>query len=149
MSWNAGGGGARQVATDVLEENEYEFFAIQEAHVEQMRQLGTTHNFVFEENQCIAALFPHEVELIAYKSTNMISWLVAEIYLEHPHLGLTSLVVMSNHLICKYAKRVSGLSTLADALDAATLDCLHAARPSLDIVCGNINMARPPLSFLK
>jgi len=145
MSWNAGGG-ARQLPTDVLEEKAYEFFAIQEAHVEQMRQLGTTHNFVFQENQCIVALFPHEVELIAHKSTNMISWLVAEIYFEQPHLGLTSLVVMSINLSCKHAKRVSGLSTLADALDAAMLDCLHAGRPSLDIVCGNINMAPPPLS---
>ena len=63
-------------------------------------------------------------------------------------MGLTSLVVMSIHLSCKYAKRVvSGPSTLADALDAAMLECLHAGRPSLDIVCGDINMARPPLSF--
>ena len=54
MGWNAGGG-ARQLPRDVLEEKEYEFFAIQEAHVEQMRQLGTTHNFVVQENQCIAA----------------------------------------------------------------------------------------------
>ena len=76
----------------------------------------------------------------------MVSWLVAEIYLEQPHLGLTSLVVMSINLSCKHAKRVSGLSTLADALDAAMLDCLHAGRPSLDIVCGNMNMARLPLS---
>ena len=45
MSWNAGGG-ARQLPTDVLEEKEYEFFAIQEAHVEQMPELEETHNFV-------------------------------------------------------------------------------------------------------
>ena len=147
MSWNAGGG-ARQLPTVLLEEKEYEFFATQEAHVEQMRQLGTTHTFVVEDNQCIVAFFPHEVELIAQKSTNMISWLVAEIYFEQPHLGLTSLVVMSINLSCKHAKRASRLSTLADALDVAMLDCLHAGRPSLDIVCGNINMARPPLSFL-
>ena len=76
----------------------------------------------FQDNQCIAALFPHEVELIAHKSTNMISWLVAEIYFEQPHLGFTSLVVLSTNLSCKHAKRVSGLSTLADALDAATMD---------------------------
>ena len=67
--------------TVLLDEKEYEFCAIQEAHVEQMRQLGTTHNFVFQDNQRIAALFPHEVELIAHKSTNMISWLVAEIFI--------------------------------------------------------------------
>ena len=77
----------------------------------------------------------------------MVSWLVAEIYFEQPHLGLTSLAVMSINLSCKHAKRVSGLSTLADALGAAMLECLHAGRPSLDIVCGNINMARPPLSL--
>ena len=68
----------------------------------------------------------------------MISWLVAEIYFEQPHLGLTSFVAMSINLSCKHAKRASGLSTLADALDVATLDCLHAGRTSLDIVCGAV-----------
>ena len=104
MSWSAGRG-ARLLPT-VLKDKGYHFFAIQEAHAEQMRQLGTTHNFVFEENQRMAALFPHEVELIAHKSTNMISLLVAAIYFEQPHLGLTSLVVMSINLSCKHAKRV-------------------------------------------
>ena len=46
MSWNAGGG-ARQLPT-VLLEKECQVFAIQEAHVEQMLQLGTTHNVVLE-----------------------------------------------------------------------------------------------------
>ena len=52
MSWNAGGG-ARQLPTDVLEEKEYEFFATQEARVEQMLQLEDTHNFVLEENNAL------------------------------------------------------------------------------------------------
>ena len=34
----------------------------------------------FKKTDAIVALFPHEVELIAHKSTNMISWLVAETY---------------------------------------------------------------------
>ncbi len=48
MSWKAGGG-AQQLPTDVLEEKAYEFFAIQEAHVEQMLQLGEdSQKHVFE-----------------------------------------------------------------------------------------------------
>ena len=44
---------------------------------------------------------------------------------------------------------MSGPSTLAEALDVAMLECLHAGRPSVDIVRGDINMARPPLSSFK
>ncbi len=46
-------------------------------------------------------------------------------------------------------KPVSGPHALAEALDAAKQKCLHAGRPGLDVVCGDINMARPPLSSLK
>ena len=57
---------------------------------------------------------------------------------------------MSIHLSCKYAKRVvAGPEALGEALDATMLECLHAGRPGLDIVCGDINMARPPLSSFK
>ncbi len=57
---------------------------------------------------------------------------------------------MSMHLSCKYAKRaVAGAEALGEALDAAMLECLHAGRPGLDIVSGDINMARPPLSSCK
>ena len=52
MSWKAGGG-ARQLPTDVLEEKAYDFFAIQEAHVEQMLQLEDIHMFVLEENNAL------------------------------------------------------------------------------------------------
>ena len=56
---------------------------------------------------------------------------------------------MSVHLNSKYAKRlVAGPGALEEALDAATQECLHAGRPGLDIVCGDISMARPPLAFL-
>ena len=51
----------------------------------------------------------------------MISWLVAGIYFEQTHLGLTSLVVMSINLSCTHAKRVSGMTTKAEAQDAAML----------------------------
>ena len=93
---------------------------------------------------------PHEVERIAHRSTKKISWLVAEISFLQPRLGLRSLVVMSIHLSCKYAKRaVAGPEALGEALDATMLECLHAGRLGLDIVRGNINMARPPLSYFK
>jgi hypothetical protein len=38
---------------------------------------------------------------------------------------------------------------LAGALDAAVLECLHEGRPGQDIACGDINMARPPVSSSK
>ena len=57
---------------------------------------------------------------------------------------------MSIHLSCKYAKRVvAGPEALGEALDVAMLECVHAGRLGLDIVCGDINMARPPLSSFK
>jgi hypothetical protein len=60
------------------------------------------------------------------------------------------LVVMSSHPNSKYAKRsVAGPGAVEEALDVATQECLHAGRPGLDIVCGDINMARPPLSSFR
>ena len=57
---------------------------------------------------------------------------------------------MSIRLSCKYAKRaVAGREALGEASDATMLECLHAGRLGLDIVCGDINMARPPLSYFK
>ena len=91
---------------------------------------------------------PHEVECIAHRSTKKISSLVAEISFQQPRSGLRSLVL--THLSCKYAKRVvAGPEALGEALDVTMLECLHAGRPGLDIVCGDINMARPPLSYFK
>ena len=44
LSWNAGGGA--RLLPEVLKEKGYYFFAIQEAHVEQMVELEETRNFV-------------------------------------------------------------------------------------------------------
>jgi hypothetical protein len=75
---------------------------------------------------------------------------VAEIVLDVPRLGLPTLVVMSIHLCCKYAKKpVAGPHALAEALDTAQRRLSELGSPSLDIVCGDINMARPPLSSFK
>ena len=41
---------------------------------------------------------------------------------------------------------MAGPEALGEALDATVLECLHARRLVLDIVCGDISMARPPLS---
>ena len=58
-------------------------------------------------------------------------------------MGLNSFVIMSVHLSNVYAKRpVAGPLALELAPDAAMAACKHARRPSLDIVCGDINMAR-------
>ena len=75
---------------------------------------------------------------------------MAEDWFDVPRLGLPTLVVMSIHLSCKYAKKpVAGPHTLAEALDTAQRRLSELGSPSLDIVCGDINMARPPLSSFK
>jgi len=100
--------------------------------------------------QCIAVRKPHRIECRVHGSTRQISWLVAEIVLDVPRLGLPTLVVMSIHLSCKYAKKpVAGPHALAEALDTAQRRLSELGSPSLDIVCGDINMARPPLSSFK
>ena len=72
------------------------------------------------------------------------------VFFDEPRLGLATLMVMSIHLACKYAKKpVSGPHALTEALDVAQRQCLEAGRLGLDIVCGGINMARPPLSSFK
>ena len=75
---------------------------------------------------------------------------MAEIVLDVPRLGLPTLVVMSIHLSCKYAKKpVAGPHALAEASDTAQRRLSELGSPSLDIVCGDINMARPPFSSFK
>ena len=107
-------------------------------------------NWVLEEDQRIATRKPGEVETLAHGSTKKVSWHVAEVLFRNPRLGLWSLVVMSTHLNCKYAKRpVAGPEALQEAVDAAMAECDRAGRLGLDIVRGDINMARPPLSSLK
>ena len=70
--------------------------------------------------------------------------------LDVPRLGPPTLVGMSIHRSCKYAKKpVAGPHALAEALDTAQRRLSELGSPSLDIVCGDINMARPPLSSFK
>ena len=97
-------------------------------------------------DQWIAAKKPMEVRTICsgYEK-GKVAWHVAEVYLDRPRLGLKTLVVMSVHLCNVHAKKpVAGPSKLAAVLDEAITGCRMAGRPSMDIVCGDINMARPP-----
>jgi len=145
MSWNAGGG-ARKLP-NVLDELGYHVFAIQEAHVDQMRQMNN-HNWVLEQEQCIATRKPNRVQTVGHGFIpGKIWWHVAEIFFEKPRLGLTTLVIMSLHLNNVHAKKsVVGPHSLQQAIDAALKACQDAGRPGLDIVCGDINMARPLLA---
>ena len=64
------------------------------------------------------------------------------IFVDQPRLGLKSLVIMSLHLSSIYAQRAkAGPLALQEAIDADIKACADACRPSLDIVCGDINMA--------
>ena len=145
MSWNAGGG-ARKLPT-VLDELGYHVFAIQEARVDQMRQMDK-HSWVLQQDQCIATRKPNRVDTVGHGSIpGKIFWHVAEVAFEKPRLGLSTLVVMSLHLKRVHAKKpAAGPHTLKQAVDAALTARREAGRPDLDIVCGDINMARPPLS---
>ena len=145
MSWNAGGGARR--LPKLVDEVGYHVFAIQEAHADQMHQM-LEHSWVLEQGQCIGARKPNIVQTVAHSSIpGKIYWHVAEIHFDRPRLGLDSLVIMSVHLNNVHAKKPrAGPLALEEAIDAAIKACQDAGRPSLDIVCGDINMARPPLS---
>ena len=72
MSWNAGGG-ARNLPAILIEKG-YHFFAIQEAHEDQMAQLHDTHIFVLEQDQCTAIRKSGEVQTIAHSGNKTIKW---------------------------------------------------------------------------
>ena len=58
-------------------------------------------------------------------------------------LGLQSIVVMSLHLNDRVAKKtLAGPQCLGAAIDAAVERVAMRGRPSIDIICGDINMAR-------
>ena len=97
-------------------------------------------------DQWIAAKRPMEVKTICFGyEEKKVAWHVAEVFLDRPRLGLKTLVVMSVHLNNVHAKKpVAGPSTFAAVLDEAIAGCRVAGRPAMDIVRGDINMARPP-----
>ena len=74
---------------------------------------------------------PHEVERIAHRSTKKISWLVAEISFQQPRLGLRSLVLLSIHLSCKYAKRFTGARGLGGGFGCHHVGMLDRRPPWL------------------
>jgi hypothetical protein len=116
----------------------YHVFAIQEAHADQMHQMHK-HNWVLQQDQRIATRKPNRVQSVAHASIpGEMYWQVAEILFDKPRLGLNSLVTMSVHL--------NNPRVLEEAIDAAIKALQDAGRPAPDIVCGDINMARPPLS---
>ncbi|MFM7979585.1 MAG: hypothetical protein ACKPKO_09750, partial [Candidatus Fonsibacter sp.] len=82
MSWNAGGGA--RLLPQVLKEKGYHLFAIQEAHEDQMAQLGDTDSFVLQAAQCIVVRKPIEVCTIAPHITYKIMWHVAEVHFVKP-----------------------------------------------------------------
>jgi len=106
------------------------------------------HNWVLQQDQRTATRKPNRVDTVCHGSIpGKIFWHVAEVAFEKPRLGLSALVIMSLHLNSVHAKKpVAGPRTLQQAVAAALAACQDAGRPGLDIMCGDINMARPPLS---
>ena len=140
MSWNAGGGARKLPA--LLDQLGHDVVAIQEAHQEQMMQLEKL-NWGLQRDQCIVVRKPNNAQTIAHGGNNEIWWHVAEFFVERALLGLKGVVCLSLHLRNMYAKRaVAGPTALQEAIDAAIHACEDAGRPSLDIVCGDITMAR-------
>ena len=102
-------------------------------------------NYTCKNDQFIACRkhFGTVSSLATGSEPGKIWWHVAEISLTDPCLGLRSFVVMSLHLNNKVAKKtVAGPECIARALDAAVHEISTAGRPSIDIICGDINMAR-------
>ena len=78
MSWSAGGG-ARNLPAILIDKG-YHFFAIQEAHADQMAQLHGTHNFVLQQDPCIAIREPGEIQTIAHFRDKTIHWHATEVF---------------------------------------------------------------------
>ena len=71
------------------------------------------------------------------------AWHVAQVFLDKPRLGLTSIVVLSLHLNNAHAEKpVAGPNAIAEIIDTASLACHRQGCPDLDIVCGDFNFAR-------
>ena len=105
-------------------------------------------SWVLQQDQCIATRKTSRVDTVCHGSIpGKIFRHVAEVTFETPRLGLNTIVIMSLHLSNAHAKKpVAGPHTLQQAVDAALTACRDAGRPDMDIVCGDANMARPPLS---
>ena len=100
-------------------------------------------NFVLENDQFIACRKPSTITTIAHGAEEgKVWWHVAEIWLDYPRLGLKNVVVMSLHLNNIIAKKtVAGPQCLARAIDLALQKIGQAGRPSIDLICGDINGA--------
>ena len=106
--------------------------------------MGDRWSWQLAENQWIAARKSMEVKTIHSGSEHKkFAWHVAQVFLDKPRLGLTSIVVLSLHLNNAHAKKpVAGPNAIAEIIDTAATACVAAGCPDLDIVCGDINMAR-------
>ena len=101
------------------------------------------NKWVLQQEQRVVARKPNEVQTIAHGGNEKIQWHVAEIFCVRARLGLKSIATLSFHLSRICAKRaVAGPTALQEAMDDAIHTCEKASRPRLDIVCGDINMAR-------
>ena len=83
------------------------------------------------ENQLTAARNPMEVMTIHSGSENKkFAWHVAQVFLDKPRLGLTSIVVLSLHLNNAHAKKpVAGPNAIAEIIDTAATACLCGRLP--------------------
>ena len=113
------------------------------------QDLDDNWNYVLECQQFIGCRKPAQVHRLAAGEDEKIHWLLAEVKLAHPLLGLQTIVVMSLHLRNIHAKKnKAGPQALRDAITKAKADALEQGRPLMDIICGDINMARPAPGWL-
>ena len=140
MSWNPGAG-ARQLAK-VIDTTGYHVVAVQEAREDFLTTLDPQRwSYVINYQQFLGARFPNWVEShCGEEIQNKIRWHFATVHFSKQRVGRDSLGILSLHLNNNHAKKpVAGIQELGRAIDQA---CGFSPSHTVDVICGDLNMAR-------
>ena len=140
MSWNPGGG-ARRLA-EVIDSTGYHVVAVQEAREEFLFELDHDRwSYVIKYQQFLGARCPNVVESHCGEDLkNRIRWHFATVHFNPERLNRKSLGILSLRLNNTHAKKAhAGYEEVGRTIDKA---CAHNYSNTVDIICGDLNMAR-------
>ncbi len=141
-SWNPGSGARNLV--DIIDNSGYNVVALQEAKESRMHELPQDRwASVLQSEQFIGARKPATCESLLHRCPPKgCCFHFAEVTFPEPRAGLRSLRILSLHLKNLVAKKPQAAP---DTL-AAVIDECEAVKP-VDLICGDLNMARFALCF--
>ena len=140
MSWNPGAG-ARRLA-EVIDTSGYHVVAVQEAREDILSTLDPQRwSYAMNYQQFLGARCPNRVESHCGEDTkNRIRWHFATVHFNPQRVNRHSLGIMSLHLNNVHAKKPqAGYLEVGIAIDKA---CKFSSSHTVDVVCGDLNMAR-------